>query len=137
METDASRCGLGAVLAQEQADGKVRPIAYASRSLQKHESNYGVTELEGLGVVWAVRHFRPYLYGTDHVALKSLLNTPQPSGKLARWGMALQEMDLTILHRSGKGNVNADVLSRFPLPSAVDEDPTCRLVAAFSGETAI
>ena len=141
LETDASRCGLGAVLAQEQADGNVRPIAYASRSLQKHESNYGVTELEGLGVVWAVRHFRPYLYGhrcmvyTNHVALKSLLNTPQPSGKLARWGMALQEMDLTILHRSGKRNVNADVLSRLPLPSAVDEDPTCRLVAAFSGET--
>ena len=91
LETD----GLGAVLAHWQEDGSVQPVAYASRSLQKHEKNYGITELEGLGVVWAAKHFRPYLYGhqctvyTDHEALKSLLNTPQPSGKLARWGMAL------------------------------------------------
>ena len=125
LDTDASGCGLGAVLAQEQDDGQVRPIAYASRTLQKHERNYGITELEGLGVVWAVRHFRTYIYGyhcivyTDHEALKSLLNTPQPSGKLARWGMALQEMDLTIVHRSGKKNANADALSRFPMPSTI------------------
>ena len=90
METDASGIGLGAVLAQKQEDGSVRPLAYASRSLQKHERNYGVTELEALAVVWVVKHFRPYLYGhrcdvyTDHEALKSLLNTPQTSGKLAR-----------------------------------------------------
>ena len=61
LETDASIAGLGAVLAQKQADGLVRPIAYASRTLQDHEKRYGITELEGLGVVWAVKHFRPYL----------------------------------------------------------------------------
>ena len=98
------------MLAQEQPDYSVRPIAYASRTLLKHERSYGITELEGLGVVWTVKHFRAYLYGhpcivyTDHEALKSLLNTQQPSEKLARWGMALQEMDLTIQHRSGKHN---------------------------------
>ena len=58
LETDASISGVGAVLAQKQADGTVRPIAYASRTLQTHEKNYGITELEGLGVVWAVKHFR-------------------------------------------------------------------------------
>ena len=121
LETDASGTGLGAVLAQEQIDGSVRPIAYASRSLFKHELNYAITELEGLGVVWAVRHLRSYFYGhsrmvyTDHQDLKSLLNTPQPSGKLARWGMALQEMDFVIKHRSGKHNANDDALSRAPL----------------------
>jgi len=122
LETDASIQGLGAVLAQRQADGTVRPVSYASRSLQNHEKNYGITELEGLAAVWAIKHFRPYLYGhhtdlyTDHEALKSLLNTPQPSGKLARWGMAIQEMDVSILHRAGRTNMNADALSRFPLP---------------------
>ena len=83
LETDASGVALGAVLAQELSDGSVHQVAYA---LQKHKQNYGITELEGLGVVWAVKNFRPYLYGhkctvyTDHEALKSLLNMPQPSG---------------------------------------------------------
>ncbi len=128
--------GLGAVLAQKQEDGSVRPVTYASRTLQSREQNYGVTELEALGVVWAVRHFRPYLLGhhctvyTDHEALKSLLNTPQPSGKLARWGMSIQELDLT---RPGKQNVKADALSRYPIPCATsDVTHPFTLVAAVS-----
>jgi len=121
LETNASIFGLGAVLAQSQVDGSIQPIVYANRSLQEHEKRYGITELEGLGVVWAVKHFRTYLYGhqcdiyTDHEALKSLLNTPQPSGKLARCGMAIQELDVQILHRSGKHNANTDALSRAPV----------------------
>ena len=128
LETDASGAGLGAVLAQKNADGTPRPIAYASRSLQRHERIYGITQLEGLGVVWAVKHFRPYLYGhkcevfTDHVALKSLLNTPQPSEKLARWGMAIQELDLMISHQAGKHNANADALFKSPLPHSFETD---------------
>ena len=123
LETDASGLGLGAVLAQKQDDGLVRPIAYASRTLQPHENNYGSTEMEALAVVWAVKHFRHYLYGhrcqvyTDHEALKSLLNTPHPSGKLARWGLALQEVDIQINYRPGRVNQNADALSRQPLPA--------------------
>ena len=121
METDDSGIGLVAVLAQKQEDGSVCPLAYACPSLQKHERNYGVTELEAMAVVWGVKHIRPYLYGhrcdvyTDHEALKSLLNTPQPSGKLARWGMAIQELDLQIHYRPGGKNQNADALSRDPL----------------------
>jgi hypothetical protein len=118
MDTDASGVGLGAVLAQKQDDGSVRPVAYAGRT---HERNYGVTKLGALGVVWAVKHFRHYLYGhhcdafTDHEALKSLLNTPHPSGKLARWGLALQEVDLPIFYRPGKKNILADALSCSPV----------------------
>ena len=126
LETDASGTGLGAVLVQKQTDGTVRLVAYASRSLQAHEKNYGITELEGLGFVWAVKHFRSCLYGqqcevyTNHEALKSLLNMPQPSEKLARWGMAIQEFDITIHHRAGRCNGNAYALSRFPLETTGD-----------------
>ena len=127
LETDASGLGLGAVLSQEQADGTTRPIAYASRTLQLHERNYSTTEMEALGVVWAVRHFRHYLYGhrchvhTDHEALKSLLNSPHPSGKLARWGLAIQELDLVIHYKPGRINQKADVLSRSLCPTETTE----------------
>lgn len=104
--------------AQKQEDGTVRPIAYVNRTLQPHEKMYGDTEMEGLGVIWAVKHFCPYLYGhacelyTDHTALTSLLNTPRPSSKLARWGMDIQEVDIRIRHRAGRNNTNADALSQ-------------------------
>ena len=64
LETDASYVGLGAILSQKQDDGEIHPIAYASRSLDTHEKNYGISELETLGLVWAVRYFRPYILGT-------------------------------------------------------------------------
>ena len=139
LETDTSGMGLGAVLSQEHENKVVRPIAFASRTLLQHEKNYGISELEALAVVWAVKHFKHYLYGyrcivfTDHEALKSLLNTPQPSGKLARWGMALQELNLRIEYRPGKSNVRADALSRYPvslLPYNCLETVAPTLVAA-------
>ena len=139
--TDASGMGLGAVLAQRREDGAITPIAYASRTLQQHERNYGITELEALGVVWAVKHFRHYLYGsscdvyTDHEALKALLNTPHSSGKLARWGLALQELDLPIHYRPGKRNANADALSRVPLQSNEETIPAVVVAAVLGEET--
>ena len=135
LETDASGVGLGAILAQEQEDGTVRPVAYASRTLQAHEWNYGVTELEALGVVWDARHFRHYIYGrrcdvfTDHEALKALLITPHPSGKLARCGLSLQELDLHIHYRPGPKNSNADALSRCPIGVPAEKDDDGRQVA--------
>ena len=67
--------------------------------------NYGITELETLAVVWAITHFRTYLYGhsvtvrTDHTAVKAALETPNPTGKHARWwtrvyGQGVKEVHL-------------------------------------------
>ena len=125
VETDASILGLGAVLSQKQDGSQAHPIAYASRSLHTHERNYGITELETLALVWAVRLFRPYLLGhktivfTDHSACTSLLKAPHPSPKLARWAVTIQEFDLDIRHRPGKTNANADALSRNPVDGAI------------------
>ena len=68
-------------------------------------------------MVWAVQHFQPYLYGhrcrvyTNHEALKSLLNTPHPSWKLAHWGFTIQELKLEIHYRPGRSNHATDALS--------------------------
>jgi hypothetical protein len=63
LETDASLAGLGALLSQRDEKGHLHPVAYASRTLHKHEMNYAITELETLGVVWAVKYFRAYILG--------------------------------------------------------------------------
>lgn len=65
LETDASTQGLGAVLAQQQEDQQVHPVAFASRFLSPAEQRYSITELETLGLVWAVKLFRPYILGID------------------------------------------------------------------------
>ena len=52
---------------------------------------------------------------TDHAACLSIINTAKPSGKLACWALTIQEMDLTIKHKAGKKNTNADALSRCPV----------------------
>ncbi len=55
--TDASNVGLGAALMQLDDRGKQQPLAYASRTLNKAETNYLTTHLGALAVVWALKHF--------------------------------------------------------------------------------
>ena len=50
LETDASGIGLGVVLLQEQEDGKLHPVAYASRALHGGQKNYHSSKLEFLAL---------------------------------------------------------------------------------------
>ena len=90
LHVDASRIGIGAVLLQTDEEGKAHPIAYVSRSLTKAEKNYGISELEALGVVWSLGYLRHLIYGrpvrilTDHAAICYLKNVKNPTGRLAR-----------------------------------------------------
>ncbi len=116
---DASNNGIGMVLGQIQ-NGKEVVIAYAGCSLNQAERNYSVTEREALSVVEGIKYFQSYLYGrkftvhTDHNALKWLMQIRDPTGRLARWSLLLQQFDFEIKHRAGKSNGNADALSRRP-----------------------
>lgn len=118
LTTDASDFAIGAVLSQGII-GKDRPIAFASRTLNKTEENYSATEKEFLAIVWAVKHFRPYLYGrkfklyTDHQPLTySLTNT---NNRIVRGKLALEEFDYEIIYKPGKQNTVADALSRIKM----------------------
>jgi transposase InsO family protein len=115
--TDASNGGLGAVLSQGEV-GKDLPVAYASRSLNKAETHYSTSEKELLAIVWALKYFRPYLYGrkfkivTDHKPLIWLMNVKDPGSRLLRWRIKLEEYHYEILYKRGSLNANADALSR-------------------------
>lgn len=121
LEIDASHWGLGAVLSQQQQDGRVRPVAYASRGLKPTErnmSNYSSMKLEFLALKWAMAEkFREYLLGhkcvvyTDNNPL-SHLSTAKLGALEQRWAAQLAAFDFTIKYRPGRTNGNADALSR-------------------------
>ena len=124
LETDASRIGISAILMQDTPEGRV-VIGYASRVVRDAEVNYNISELECLAVVWGVKHFRPYLFGrpfsvlTDHAALTWLMNFRDPTGRLARWALYLQQYNFSIGWRPGVKHVVADALSRLPVLTAI------------------
>ena len=119
LDTDASDTALGAVC-QQQQDGVLRVIGYASRALSDAERRYCITRRELLGVVYGLKKFRQHLLGrsivvrTDHAALTYLQKTPEPIGQQGRWLDLLGEFHITIQHRPGRVHGNSDALSRRP-----------------------
>ena len=117
LRTDASDYGLGAVLLQEHGD-TLRPVAYASKKLLKAERNYATIEKECLGVVWAVKKFDPYIFGThfiletDHRPLEYLKRSRTDNGRLMRWALQLQQYTFTLRVIPGIDNIGADYMSR-------------------------
>jgi len=61
LDVDASYEQLGCCLQQQQPDGEYHPVVYYSRALLPAENNHFATEIEALGVVWAVTYLSSYL----------------------------------------------------------------------------
>ncbi|GJT34510.1 putative reverse transcriptase domain-containing protein [Tanacetum coccineum] len=110
---DASHKGYGAVLMQKE-----KVIMYASQQLKKHEDNYTTHDLELGVVVFALRLWRNYLYGTkctmytDHKSLQYILDQKELNMRQQRWIELLSDYDCEIRYHPGKANVVADALSR-------------------------
>lgn len=117
VQCDASAFGIGAALTQQFDDGE-KVICYLSQSLTRQERNFSTTEKECLAVLWAIEKLRPYIEGshfkviTDHYSLLWLSKLQNPSGRLARWSVRLQQYDFEIIHRKGKEHLVPDALSR-------------------------
>ena len=126
LHTDSSSEGLGAVLYQKQ-DGKLRVIAYASRSVSKSESHYPAHKLEFLALKWAVcEKFHEYLYGsntfevyTDNNPLTYVLTSAKLDACGQRWVAKLANYNLTIKYKCGLSNVEADALSSISWPDVL------------------
>ncbi|GKA82566.1 putative reverse transcriptase domain-containing protein, partial [Tanacetum coccineum] len=110
---DASIKGLGAVLMQRE-----KVIAYASRQLKIHEKNYTTHDLELRAVVFSLKLWRHYLYGTkctvftDHKSLQHILNQKELNMRQRHWLELLSDYDCEIRYHLGKANVVANTLSR-------------------------
>ncbi|GJV67723.1 putative reverse transcriptase domain-containing protein [Tanacetum coccineum] len=110
---DASHQGLGAVLMQRE-----KVIAYASRQLKPNEENYTTHDLELGAVVFTLKIWRHYLYGTkctmftDHKSLQHILDQKELNMRQRRWLELLADYDCEIRYHPGKANVVADALSQ-------------------------
>lgn len=118
LTTDASDIGCGAVLSQENEKKEDLTICHASRTFTKGERNKPVIEKELCALHWAIIYYKPYLYGTrflvrtDHRPLAFLYNLRDPTSKLARIRLDLNEFNFDIAYIPGDLNVVADALSR-------------------------
>ena len=111
LETDTSGKGLGAVLSQEQSDGRYHPIAYASHIMTETEQRYHSNKQEFLALKWAVtEQFHEYLspYGKNRNEFVSSANL-DAAGQ--RWVAQLASYNFALKYQKGKDNTVADFLS--------------------------
>jgi len=84
------------------------------------EQNYNIYKREFLGVVKALKHWRPYLIWTkqlfiietDHENLTYWKSPKKLTGRMVCWHEKLQDYNFKILHIPGKTNMPADMLSQ-------------------------
>lgn len=120
ISTDASNVALGAMIGQEY-NKIIKPVHYASISMTPGDMNKSTIEKELAGIYWAVRYYKPYIFGTrfvlltDHKPLVYLFSLRDPTSKLNRMRLELEEYDFEIIYIKGKDNVVADALSRIDI----------------------
>jgi len=122
VEVDASDYATGGVLLTKCKDGKWRPVAFISKSLNTTERNYEIHDKEMLAVIRCVEAWRHYLEGaklefeiwTDHKNLQYFMTSQKLNHRQARWALYLSRFNFMLKHVSGKSMGKADGLSRRP-----------------------
>lgn len=120
VEADASDFATGAVLSQQNPDGKWHPVAYHSKSLSEPERNYEIYDKELLAIILALEELRPYLMGarhtfeiwSDHQNLTYFREAKKLNCRQARWFTQMQEYDFTLHHMPGQIMGRPDTISR-------------------------
>ncbi|GKD27204.1 putative reverse transcriptase domain-containing protein, partial [Tanacetum coccineum] len=110
---DASNQGLRCVLMQRD-----KVTAYASRQLKSHEKNYTTHDLKLGAVVFALKIWRHYLYGTksviytDYKSLQHIFDQKELNMRQRRWLELFSDYECEIKYHPSKANAVADALSR-------------------------
>jgi hypothetical protein len=113
VECDASTHGFGAVLIQDK-----HPLAFFSRPVARRHRALAAYEQELIGLVLAIRHWRPYLWGrrfvvrTDHYNLKYLLDQRLTTIPQHHWVGKLLGFDFTVEYKPGAAKTVVNALSR-------------------------
>lgn len=137
VETDASGCGLGVVLLQEQ-----RPVTYYNQTLGPRDRLKSIYEKELMAIVFVVMKWRSYLLGrhfivkTDQQSLSFLLEQRIVDTEYQKWVTKLMSYSFDIQYRTITSNRVADALSRMPKQIAYAELtlPQWKHWAALQGE---
>ena len=120
LDTDACDFAMGAVLSQQDAEGREHPIAYMSKVFSKVERNYCIWRKEFQAVYKAVKNFDYYLRNqkflvrTDNTAVVAMMKREWTSSQTAHMIAFLGQYDMKIEHRRGKSHLVPDGLSRKP-----------------------
>jgi hypothetical protein len=91
------------------------------RGCMASKQNYGISQLEGLGVIWAINKFRPYLSHqkfilvTNYRALIKLREVKDNNPMLYQWSLKLAGYDYRVEYKKGEKHGNADGPSRNPV----------------------
>nr|GEY39373.1 reverse transcriptase domain-containing protein [Tanacetum cinerariifolium] len=99
-------------------DALHKGLAYATRQLRIREKNYTTHDLKLGVVVFALKMWRHYLYGTrctvftDHKSLQHILDQKELNMRQRHWLELLSDYDYDIHYHPGKANVVGDALSR-------------------------
>lgn len=118
--TDASRDGIGCILAQTTDSGE-KPVYFYSRQTSNDEKKYHSFELELLAIVAGLQKFRHYLLGTsfkittDCNAVRHALSKQEIIPRISRWVLYTQEFTYEVVHRAGSQMQHVDALSRNPV----------------------
>nr|GFB27948.1 retrotransposon protein, putative, Ty3-gypsy subclass [Tanacetum cinerariifolium] len=117
---DASNKGLGAVLMQRE-----KVISYASRQLKIHEKNYTTHDLELGAVVFALKTWRHYLYGTkcivitDHKSLQHILDQKELNMRQRQWQILNAQTETRKLENIKKEDVGGMIVENSRDPEKV------------------
>nr|GEU86176.1 putative reverse transcriptase domain-containing protein [Tanacetum cinerariifolium] len=105
-------------LKQKLCSAPILALPEGTENFIKHEENYTTYDLELGVVVFALRLWRHYLYGTKctvytgHKSRQSILDQKELNMRQRRWIELLSDYDYEIRYHPGMGNVVADALSR-------------------------